>query len=318
MAKKLLAVGIGVVDMLIKPIDSLDFEVDSHSIDTFLMASGGDTMNVSCNVATLGQQVDMLGVVGNDSFGKFLLNRLAEVGAGNQRMIVRDGATAVSCVFINSNADRTFYGTSNTVTRTLNLDMIDLDMLDEYDFLLYNTVFGMPELLDDQMATLFRTAKEKGCVTATDTGWDRSGKWFEHFEASMPYIDYFLPSIAEASMLAKGCETVEEMADFFLKAGAKNVAIKLGGDGCYFKNAEEEFYMPAYDVKPVDTTGAGDAFVSGFMTGLMLGKSNRECVQMASATGSYACTFIGTTTQAPTMEKLEQFMATTPMKELKK
>ena len=109
-------------------------------------------------------------------------------------------------------------------------------------------------------------------------------------------------------MMAGGIDDVEKMADFFLEAGAKNVAIKLGGDGCYFKNAEEAFYGPAFDIKPVDTTGAGDAFVSGFMTALMLGKSNRECVRYASATGSYACTFIGTTTHSPSMEELEAFM----------
>jgi sugar/nucleoside kinase (ribokinase family) len=314
MAKKLLAVGIGVVDMLIKPMDSIDFETDMHSIDSFVMSSGGDTMNVTCNVTRLGQKVDMLGVVGTDSFGQYLLNRLTEVGADNSRMIVREGTTAVSLVMINSHADRTFFGTKNAVTRTLNLDMIDLSILDNYDFMLYNTVFGMPDLLGDDMATLFRTAKEKGLVTATDTGWDRSGKWFEHFAASMPYIDYFLPSIAEARMLAGGLERVEDMAAFFLKAGAKNVAIKLGGDGCYFANNEESFYGPAFDVKPVDTTGAGDAFVSGFMTALMMGKSNRECVRYASATGSYACTFIGTTTHAPTLQELEAFMEKTPMK----
>lgn len=314
MQKKLLAVGVGVVDMLVKPMDSLDFETDAHTIDSFVMSSGGDTMNVTCNVTRLGQKVDMLGVVGTDSFGKYLMNRLTEVGADNSRMIVREGSTAVSLVMINSHADRTFYGTKNTVTRTLTLDMIDLDMLDNYDFLLYNTVYSIPTLLDDDMATLFRTAKEKGLVTATDTGWDRSGKWFEHFRASMPYIDYFLPSVAEARMMAGGIDDVEKMADFFLEAGAKNVAIKLGGDGCYFKNAEEAFYGPAFDIKPVDTTGAGDAFVSGFMTALMLGKSNRECVRYASATGSYACTFIGTTTHSPTMEELEAFMKNTPMK----
>ncbi len=314
MAKKLLAVGIGVVDMLVKPMDSLDFETDVHGIDTFVMATGGDTLNVTCNVTKLGQKVDMLGAVGTDSFGDFIMNRLNELGADSSKMVVKDGSTAVSLVMINSVADRTFYGTKDTVTRTLSLDDIDLSIMKEYDFMLYNTVFGMPALLGDNMATLFRAAKEAGCITATDTGWDRSGKWFEHFEASMPYIDYFLPSIAEARMLAGGIDDVEEMAQFFLKAGAKNVAIKLGGDGCYFANAEESFYGQAYDIKPVDTTGAGDAFVSGFMTALMLGKSNRECVAYASATGSYACTFIGTTTQAPTLEELEHFMEVTPKK----
>ena len=47
MQKKLLAVGVGVVDMLVKPMDSLDFETDAHTIDSFVMSSGGDTMNVT-------------------------------------------------------------------------------------------------------------------------------------------------------------------------------------------------------------------------------------------------------------------------------
>ena len=309
---KLLAIGNGTVDVLVKPINEIDFEIDAHQLDSLVMSTGGDTMNVTVNMTTLGMDVDMMAKVSDDSFGKTLTNRLEQIGAGTKRIKVVPGSKgSVTLVVINDQGDRSFYSLNGSINKTIGEDDIDFDCFGEYEFLLYNNAFVLPNLLGKTAERIFKTAKEAGCVTACDVTWDRAGKWLsdEGLGLAMPYIDYFMPSYVEAKAMT-GTDNVEEMADKMLAMGVKNVLIKMGEDGCYFKNAEEAFYTGSFVVDAVDTTGAGDAFISGFMTGLLKGMRHAECCKLASAMGSNACTFIGTTTQAPTYEEICAFMET--------
>lgn len=89
----------------------------------------------------------------------------------------------------------------------------------------------------------------------------------------MPAFDGFpfILSYDEARLIA-GRDEPEEIADVFLTKGVKLAVIKLGKDGCFIKNTGgEKYLMPAYtNIKPVDTTGAGDSFVAGFLTGALI------------------------------------------------
>ena len=69
--------------------------------------------------------------------------------------------------------------------------------------------------------------------------------------------------------------------------------LKMGGDGCFFKNGSERFYVDPFDVTPVDTTGCGDNFVASFIHALLKGMPNRECAEFASAGGALNSLGIG-------------------------
>ena len=117
-------------------------------------------------------------------------------------------------------------------------------------------------------ASLLKMAQEIGVITSMDVTKDPTGRWNEILSPCYPYLDYFLPSEEQAMLLA-GTEDVEAMADFFLKGGVKCVVIKLGSRGCFCKTAQLSFYCGCYDVPVVETTGAGDAFVAGFLSGVL-------------------------------------------------
>ena len=113
-------------------------------------------------------------------------------------------------------------------------------------------------------------------MDVTKTQQDGGMKYYPHV---IPYLDYFLPSEEQAMLLA-GTEDVEAMADFFLKGGVKCVVIKLGSRGCFCKTAQLSFYCGCYDVPVVETTGAGDAFVAGFLSGVLRNGSMEDCVRL--------------------------------------
>jgi len=98
------------------------------------------------------------------------------------------------------------------------------------------------------------------------------------------------------------------MARFLQDEGAETVVIKLGREGCYVKGRKCAFYQPAYAVETVDTTGAGDAFVAGFLTGTLKQWSLVKCAQFASAVSAHCVQSLGATAGIPEYDDIVRFI----------
>ena len=122
--------------------------------------------------------------------------------------------------------------------------------------------------------------------------------------------DIILPGIGEGEILT-GRKSPEAIADFYLSKGLKAVVVKLGEPGAYYKmNGGEEAYVPGFRVKQVvDTVGAGDAFLSGFLSGLLDGLSMRDAVVRGNASGAIIITSKTDNEILPTKEELVKFLA---------
>jgi sugar/nucleoside kinase (ribokinase family) len=109
----------------------------------------------------------------------------------------------------------------------------------------------------------------------------------------MPYLDFFMPNLEEAEMIT-GLKDPEQMCQFFLKAGAKHVILKMGARGSLLVGADgTRVRMPAFKVKVVDTTGCGDAWSAGFIAGLARTMSLEESARLGSACGSLVASGLG-------------------------
>jgi sugar/nucleoside kinase (ribokinase family) len=146
------------------------------------------------------------------------------------------------------------------------------------------------------LAELFKKAKDKGCVTSLDVTWDRDGKWLPKIEAALRYTDLFLPSLYEAKLITKK-ESPRAIAEFFSAYGISKLVIKMGAQGCYLTDFKDtEILLPAPDVPVVDTTGAGDAFVSGFLFGVKNDLPFRACGVLGGLVSGEAIGAFGATT----------------------
>ncbi len=105
-----------------------------------------------------------------------------------------------------------------------------------------------------------------------------------------------------------------EVAQFLLDHGVGVVALKMGEEGCYLRSSDEEFQIPAYDVTAIDATGAGDAFVAGFLTGVVKGWDLKRTGHLANAVGALCVTAIGATTGVRSFEETLRFMEATAAK----
>lgn len=128
-----------------------------------------------------------------------------------------------------------------------------------------------------------------------DVTWDSRSRWLKPLESSLPCLDFFMPSINEAVEIT-GRKTPEKIGRFFLDRGVKTVVLKMGEQGCYVCSESGGYYVKGFHVPcVVDTTGAGDAFVAGFLAGLIKGWELRDCAEFANALGALCVGVHGTT-----------------------
>ena len=303
----ILCVGQMVADILIQGVDEVDFSVDTKRVKSIVIKNGGDCLNTAIDLQYLGNDVGFAGALGADAMGDFLSQTLKSHGIDDSGIkYVNDCETSTVAAIINLKGERVFlyYGGTNDI---FCFEHINQDMVRKAKFIHVGGTYLLPRFDGVGATKLFELAHEYGKFTSMDVTWDTTGKWMEIIEPCLKHLDLFMPSINEAKEIA-GTEVPEEIADFLKKKGVKNVIIKLGKDGCYVNAFGEEFYQPSYKVKVVDTTGAGDSFVAGVLTGLNQGWNIRKSVQFASAVSAKCIQKLGATTGVPSFGEVIKFI----------
>jgi sugar/nucleoside kinase (ribokinase family) len=154
---------------------------------------------------------------------------------------------------------------------------------------------------------ILKTARENGVTTFADMVPMTGGETIGDIMEALPWLDYFLPNLEEAAMLT-GLSDPEEMADSLLQCGIKNVVIKLGKEGCLFKNSAKRIKVPAFSVNAVDTTGAGDNFAAGFISAVLDGMEPEDCCAFANATAAVSTESLGAVGGVKSRRQIEAFL----------
>lgn len=308
MRQKVLCIGEMMADLVAYPIGEVRLETDYHAMDSFWVKTGGDAHNNAVDMALLGNDVSYIGRIGNDLFAQNCLASLSAAGVDTRYVVYSQTAEqAKSLILMGEGGARTFYqnfGTSGEFC----FEDIDLRALDGVNVLQIGGTFHMQKFDGAGAVKLLKLAKEMGITTSLDVTMDRSGRWNQILEPYYPYLDYFMPSIEQAIEIT-GESTFSEMADFLLRRGVRNVIIKAGTHGSYFKNHQTAFSCGCYQVSHVaDTTGAGDAFVSGVLTAFGHGASPEESMIFATACSAHVIQAVGATTGMKSYDEIVAFV----------
>ncbi len=301
--------GILVADVVGKPIDTLPARGRLSLVDRMELHSGGCAANTGVGLARLGVKTAIVGKVGKDGFGDFLVNQFDHYGIDTTG-VARDetSATSSTMVLVHGDGERSFI---HYLGANATLCAADLDLAKLYDTKILHVAGAlvMPSIDGEPTGELLKEARNRGVITALDTVWDATGAWMSKLAPALPYTDYFLPSYEEARMLAGGLDTPEDVASFLIDAGVKCVGLKLGEKGCYFKTeAGDCLKLPILPVNAIDALGAGDAFVAGFLAGLVRGWDLEECARFAVAVGASCVTALGATTGIKSFDETMNFL----------
>ena len=303
----ILSIGQIVFDILAYPISENLFSTDTLVMDSIEYSNGGDALNVAMICKKLSNSVDFIGRVGNDHFGSFLIEKMKQQGLSTNGVVLdQQTPTSSVLVLIQKNGLRNFlyYGGANN---NFSLDDIDWEIVNLSDIVYIGGTFLLPQFDGVGAAQLLSNSKSLGKTTCMDVTYDPSGRWLDIIRPCLPFLDYFLPSINEARAIT-GKDDVREMAEFLMSYGVKNIIIKMGSEGVYVRNITHACQIPPYDVPVVDTTGAGDSFVAGFITGINQGLGLLKSVDLGQAVSAKCIQEIGSTTGDISLNSIEQFL----------
>jgi sugar/nucleoside kinase (ribokinase family) len=275
------------VDLLLAPVLDVPPPGTAAFVDHMNLRVGGAGANAALALTEAGMTPRLVGAVGDDHFGRWVLEQLADFGLGEDIVVDPEQATGLTVAVEAPGRDRSFI-TYLGVTGTANAEIVPPSSL-ACEHLLVCDYFCAPALRGEPTRQLLETARELGARTYFDTAWDTDGftaATREEIHAILPLVDVFLPNEAEARALA-GTESVTKAGRELQRRSGGRVVIKLGADGCMaFGPHGGRLASPAPVVDAKDTTGAGDAFNAGLIHALASGRGWPDALQAATGLAS--------------------------------
>lgn len=304
---KIMIIGAAVLDVLVRPAEPEVFSSGSYSAEEIRMSTGGDALNEATVLAKLGDNPYLCTLLGEDQAGAWILEHCRRTGI-QTRYMVSDSAlcTGINVVLVQKNGARNFLTNPQGTLRRLGICHIPEKIPDDVKIVSLASMFVSPMLGISEMEKLFSQIKKQGKILCADMTKRKNGETLRDVRAALSYVDYLFPNQEEAALLTGKWEA-EEQAKELLLCGVKHVIIKCGAAGCYLADRENRQWVKAVPgTKCVDTTGAGDCFVGGFLYALSRGRRLQECARFGNACGSLAVEKTGASEGIENLAQAEQ------------
>lgn len=266
---------------------------------------GGKGANQAVAAARQGADVAMVGRVGSDSFGPFLVDNLKVNQVDTAHVLADDSATGTAIIVVDAKGQNSIVlspGANGKVS------LNDVDSAPDAKVLLLQFEIPMEVVLHAA-----KRYKGKGTTVILNPAPAR-----EILPELLANVDILIPNESELSLLTgmnvNDAASAETAAKKILKQGVKTVIVTLGSKGALLVtntqvSGTQVTKVDTYKVEVVDTTAAGDAFIGGFASALLSGKSLEDSVRHGCACGALATTKFGAQPSLPTKEEVERFIA---------
>jgi ribokinase len=296
--KRLLVYGDVEMDILLKT-DTIDAKDQDVRVENLSFSPGGSAANCATVAGTLGQAVTFLGSVGKDAWAKPLLDDFHRFGIDPRLIQQADGNTGTCVAVVDGRGERKFYsyrGVNESSPPAMPGAQIwkshRLLHLSGYSFQTPNSQNTAKKLLREAKAHEVQVSLDPAYLFAKKGG----AAWQDLFSQ----LDFFFPNREEAALLS-GRDDPLLAAHWFRKMGVGTVLVTLGSEGCILLSERVEKFIKINPIaEVVDTTGAGDAFCGGFLTGWMNGLPLDGSAKLGCAAAAHIITRIGAHDQAPT------------------
>lgn len=263
---KILCIGEALIDMI-----CTDKGKSLAQGENFLKKTGGAPTNVAAAIAALGGSVTMSAKVGNDPFGKQLIDTMKDFGVSTEFMLLDDNHfTTFAFVSLMEDGERDFVFNRGADGQLSEAD-IDAINLDEYAIIHFGSATAfLPGPLQQAYTSLLKRAEEKNIFISFDPNYrhllfkNNTPSFIEQSWHFLQHCNFFKLSDEEA-MLLTNTTTLMDAAEKLVQQTSALFTITLGKDGTLLGYQKNISILPSIPVKPVDTTGAGDAFVGAVL-----------------------------------------------------
>jgi sugar/nucleoside kinase (ribokinase family) len=275
-------------------------------VGSIRMTVGSSSAIVACGAARLDLRVAFCGVVGDDQFGRFMIDELTKRGIDVSACTIDPDRPTGASVILTSGTDRAILTAMGTIG-ALDVDTLPASLVGRARHL-HAGSFYLQETSRDRLPAFFATARDAGATTSFDTNWDPFEGWDGGVDAMLESSDVFFPNAEEVRRIARK-DDVEEAALSLASRGSRGrsdggpiVAVKLGAAGALACRADGPIVrVPAMAIEPVDTTGAGDSFDAGFLRAWLDGGDLRESLEFGVVCGALSTRQPGGVDGQPTL-----------------
>ncbi|HCD7552053.1 TPA: sugar kinase [Citrobacter farmeri] len=287
---------------------------DLAEVEQFIKRVAGAELNVATGLARLGLKVGWVSRVGNDSFGRFVLNSLKKEGIDAQGVTLDEryatGFQLKSKVENGTDPIVEYFRKGSAASHLSVADYNEAYFSAARHLHLSGVAAALSASSYELLAHTARTMKAQGKTLSFDPNlrpvlWKSEAEMVEKLNRLAFQADWVLPGLREG-MILTGQQTPEGIADFYLRHGVKAVVLKTGADGAWYKTADGEkgSVAPVKVDKVVDTVGAGDGFAVGVISALLEGRTLHQAVTRGNKIGALAIQVQGDSEGLPTRETL--------------
>ncbi len=290
-------------------VDMISTEyTDGFDCDTYKRFFGGSPANIAMNVKKLGLNSTIICSVGRDALGFFLISEMKKQGLDTAYVQIVDAPT--SMVLLNKSKSSPmpiFYrGADYKIEFQKSME----ELIKETKIVHFSTWSLSKEPSRSTVKKIIKLAKDNGVIIGFDPNY-HPALWKDEYEGVscvkniIKDVDVIKPSVDDAKRLFGYC-TTDEYIKKFIDLGAKLVIMTMGEDGLIASNGEKVFRLDSIADEVVDTTGAGDAFWSGFYAAIIRGYNLEEAIKLGNASSAYKLKYTGAVVDFPSLETLKE------------
>jgi sugar/nucleoside kinase (ribokinase family) len=295
------ALGAYILDVLGRPVEAIPPGQGSVRLEEIKATAAGTAAGPAVDLAKLGARVTAVGAIGDDLIAGIDTRGLVRK-AGRQ--------TSATMLPIRPNGERPALHVPGA-TPYLTREDIDPAWLDGCDVLL----LGAPDRLSADtvagLTPLARTVRASGALVLIDVLGPGRPEDFERLRDLIGAADWFCPNDDQLRGLT-GRADLGDAIDEVLALGTGGVAVTCGADGALLSTGPgtKPQRIPAHEISVVDTTGCGDAFDAGMITGLLLGCDPADAARLGTTCGALVATGLGSDAGITTLDGVVSFLAT--------
>ena len=276
-------------------------------VKTLTVEIGGAVVNSAIILDNLDQKVALLGSTGSDLWAEYAMRELAQTKINLIHLKLKSNSTTGLTFIIDTpDGERTMFSNRGANTQLEARD-IEEDAFKNASIL---HISGYALLESPQKDAVWRAvelATKNNVKICLDTGLEPVIQKPKELRRLLPLLSICISGLQEAEVLLN-CDSPEEAADALVSMGIQLAAIKLGKNGCLLADGKQQCLFPAFPVKAVDSTGAGDSFTAGLLFSWMRGLSLPAAATLANALGALATMVYGAGCALPQRNRVLEFL----------
>ncbi len=292
--ESIICVGSLNVDIILY-VDEFCNKDEDRIIKNIKVFSGGSAANIASGLGRLKKKAYFFGNLGNDGYTEMLMRDFDNDNVDYDFAVKTDKANNSCYSIVDKSGNRIMYAYNNV---ELTINDFPYELFENSAFVVFTSL--IKEGIIDLYVEIAKKAKEKNVKVCLDPGNIFAMLGFDKLRPLLELCDYIFPSLSEVNLLIGGLENIKKLTDII-----PNAIVTCGKDGAKYYSRTGMVEFKAKEVNSIDSTGAGDCFVAGFLAAMIDGNPEEDAIKFAGDVAALSTTKEGARSM-PTLREIAE------------